>query len=387
MRTLVCFATAAAMLSGALALGVAAIRPTFVRFASLVPDNYRALAQEAVANQDVAQAERIVRRRIEQEYYDFDARYLHARILQQSGQFGKSISVLSEIFPKAAAARGREVGASGYDEGLTYKLLAESYWNAGFFITAGEMFRAATDAGAANCIPDVVLPDSSSAKDKDLAAFARGAAWLKSGNRKGFEKEQSHLAALTSSQRAISLRSALCFRADRTSGDCISELKAALSSFPNDPMLAVQRHAVRGSAFGKSALQDLSSATAGLRILPLDRFRLPPGGALTSDTISLSRNGSMSGQFDTGVFRVTNLLLVLSGSEAMGMWPAMTILSDGTELGRAYADTRLPQPLMLPIWPNGAPKSLNLEIRYDNDASDPVSKEDRNVFIHFAALY
>lgn len=165
-------------------------------------------------------------------------------------------------------------------------------------------------------------------------------------------------------------------------GDHVSsaEMARAAVDAGAPPLKEIQRSAVGTSV---PLMADLSD----IRPMDLQAFTLPAGARATTEVLHLGRNGEAVGHFNTGVYKVTTLVVRATGSPALGMYPILVLRSGERELARLYLDGLQPRNYELRLWPDGAPKTLPLTISFQNDAFDPVTKSDRNVTVELLALY
>ena len=69
------------------------------------------------------------------------------------------------------------------------------------------------------------------------------------------------------------------------------------------------------------------------------------------------------------------------------MFPIVLIKNGDKELARLYLDSPEPHLYDLELWPEGAPKQLDLRFEFINDVWDPYTKADRNVILSDIVLH
>lgn len=361
-------------------------------FARLLPDNYRQIAAEAMARGDFSRARMVAEKRLERSYYDIAAHYVQAEAMARQGQFAEAADVMKLVLKKIPAARARNLPALGFDEPKTLGLLAEYLWAAGRFTEAGEIARAAIDSGSAmqaREISDAVtrMPQS----PEEAEAVARLA--IKLNRRKEFDRAMSVVASSrrpqASASRALLEASFLeCNDRDLTTAEEL--LRAAVARLPADPAPRLALAAFlerRGATTEPAALRREARLTTGTRYVPPSMFSMAPGVTITSDVLLMSRNAELTARLSTGVFRVTDLLFTGRGSSALGVYPLMAVKAGETELVRLYLDGLQPVVGVWRLWPDGAPKMLDLKLEFLNDAYDPFTRSDRNIALSDLILY
>jgi tetratricopeptide (TPR) repeat protein len=354
-------------------------------YSRLQPDNYRFIALQEMRAGDFAAAAAICRRRIASNSYDFEAHYLLAEAQARGGDPDGSAATAREILRKVPAALGKKTGATGYDEARTYQMLASSLWKAGKWREAVDMARAAMDCGTAFTIRETSQTLAASPPASPEAALASADFALKMRDRESFERALA--AAETTSgtaTQAVVLRARWLEEAEGAPLAAETLLRAAASLAPLQPepkaalRNLLERHRWTDPPGSTVARADL---TTGVRSVALDSVKLPQGASVSGGALSMGRNGAISTRVNTGVFKVTNLLLNASGTDALGLSPVLVIRAGDRELTRLYLDSRTMRTYDLPLWPEGAPKTLDLTLEFVNDAYDPVTRADRNVRI------
>lgn len=354
-----------------------------------MPENYRYLVREYLAQKQYPEAELLVRKRLAQEYYDFEATYLLAEIQATSGKPRDAVMTMVDALQKGAAIRGREVRAAGYDESATYRLLGTYLWQAGDYLSGGEMLRVALDAGATRETIRTILPLENSDSLEGILSTAKIS--MKLDDNSAVEQHLQRLAIFKTPDAQvaeIAIRAALMDKAGNTTA-ALRSLATAAERMSSPPLIlaALANTMLRLEGPESTALMDSAAPQVQLAALDLTRFALPQGARLTSTALQLSRTGTVAARFDTGVFRTTSLLVRVRGTEALGMSPILVLRSGESELARLYLDGLQPAAYDLLLWPQGAPKSLALSLAFENDASDLVTKADRNIDILELSLH
>lgn len=380
----VIFVLLAALFAGAVIL----IQPMFVGFSRLVPGSYLLQAQDLLAEGKTEAARALLKKQLQRQDYDFDARFLLAETYGRDAHWDQAVQEVLTILNKARSARNRPVLSSGFDEGTAYFLLGHYLWKSGNYISAGEAFRAAIDAGRSGQV-EYPWADQAAALDTPSAAAAVATLALKMNDRPLFDRALESLVEQGSEDaRARGAALKAQWLADRNNG--YEGAQAALMSVDNhEDHLYLQ-----STSQSLCARFSLTKEPCSLSLDPsppgkvnFANFSQDTGTELTTDSLLLSRNSSVSARIDTGVYRVHNLLVRASGTSALGMAPLLVIRSGEEELARLYLDGPQPRDYDLELWPDGAPKSLPLTFAFINDAYDPGSGADRNVTIHDVVLY
>jgi tetratricopeptide (TPR) repeat protein len=368
-----------------------AIERIAYQFSQLLPENYRYTAWQAARDGEYGRAEVILQRRITRFAYDFEAHYQLAEVMARQRNFAGAADVMRTVLAKVPAARSNRVMSVGYDEPRTLYLLARYLWGAGNFRDAAEMACAALDAGHPMMNDEVktrleVDPDSSG----EALAIARVALKLKQDEPYG--KALAVLESKPDSRAQACVMTAKWLESvqkNRVGADTV--LRAALSVSPDKPLLLLELANLLGRSGGSHGEQESLLARArggtGTRGIGPGLFELPVGAAATTSTVSLGQSGIAKARVNTGAYRVTNLSVNLRGSRAMGLFPIVIVRAGGREMARLYPDGLQPMQYDLALWPDGAPKSLDLEFEFANDAYDPFTKADRNVSISNVLLH
>ncbi len=390
-RTLILRACIFSALAAGFAAGCFAIPRISYHFARLQPENYRYVAQRALAAGDFKAAEEICRRRIAQEFYDFEAHYLLAEALSRAGRADQASAVMKDVIARLPGARTKGQIATGYDEARTFQLLSVSLWQSGRYAEAAEMGRAALDTGTA-----FTTAETTGALTRAPAGPAAAAATARFAFRTAdaglFSRCLGVLRARGGRDAATAalLQAQWCDLRDRRPLSAETLLRAAISTDPSFPPL----RAALANVLHRAGWKDASLATAtdlgqttGVRQVSLGAFQFPIGAVVTAEGLRISRTGAAAARVNTGVFRVNSLLVNAAGTQALGLYPIIIIRNGTAELTRLYLDSETPQVFDLHLWPEGAPKNLDLRIEFINDAYDPVTGADRNVTISDIALY
>ena len=348
------------LLAGGFTAAAVAIPRITYHFARLQPDNYRFIALQALRAGDYAHAATICRSRLESNTYDFEAHYLLAEALARGGDPAQAAATAKEVLRKVPAAMGKKGGATGYDEARTYQVLASSLWQGGRWEEAGEMGRAALDCGTAFTSSETSRTiDSSTVASPDAApASARFA--MKADDRGAFERALAIGEGTTDTAVGTAvLRARWLDEKDNAPLAAETLLRGIISTNPlrPEPRVALRdllgRH---GWAEPTTSTASRADLTTGVRSVPLDSFQRPEGATLSGGVLDIGRNGTVSARIGTGVFKVTNLLLNASGTEALGLYPVLVVREGERELARLYLDSQSPRPYDLRLWPDGAPR-------------------------------
>ncbi|MBX7245624.1 MAG: hypothetical protein K1X53_08990 [Candidatus Sumerlaeaceae bacterium] len=377
--------------------GVACVQPVLFHFSQLLPDNYRFIATEAMRAGNPARAEAIANRRIAKTYYDFEAHYVLAEALAGQKKYDEAVEVLKLVLRKLPAARSKKEQVLGYDEARTYSLLAKYLWSGHRYFEAGEMARAAIDCGtpvtaretaAAFGVAGASL--KSGANPDESLALARVGLKLKA--KAEFNGALAALDGQTSASRAEgAILSGLwteLYDADTTAAE--NKYRQAAASYVDEPAVKLalanflQRHHCDEEA---TSLTGEIAKLPGTRPIGPGLFVLPTGGSAGTTFTMLRQNGTARADFNTGVYKVTRLLMNARGKSALGVFPILVVSSGGKEVTRLYLDSPQPHLYNLNIWPEGAPKMLDLRFEFINDVYDPYSKADRNVELSDMFLY
>lgn len=371
--------------------GVAfAIPDVLIRFARVLPENYAQNAAELMRKGDYAAAQRVCERRIEQFSYDFSAHYLLAEALARQKNYNDAAHTIKTIGAKLPAARANRGATLGYDEPRTYQLLAQYLWADGKFQEAGEMARAAWDAGA----PVLeIFQGEAHLQDLKTKAAAAGTMGIKIRDDQLFARATSALKDLGTTEAKVS--AALLYaewsqHADGVGTSTEQMLQDAINFAPGmqGARLALAYYFEReGVADAATSLTQEVHASIGSRVLNAQDFKTGAGASATTRTLSMGRNGKAEIQLNTGVYRMTNLLFGAAGSNALALYPVVIIRSGAQELTRIYVDSKTPRVYDLPLWPKGVPKNLRLTFEFSNDEYDPFTRADRNVLFSDIMLY
>lgn len=391
MRRLVIRFLAFAVLFSLLVVLGSSIEKLTLAFGRSQPENYAALAREALAKGRLEDAKKIVEKRLSKRFYDFDALYLLAEIQARGGDDSAAANTIREVFLRFPGARSNPVEATGYDEPKTYYLFANYLWRAKRFVDAAEMARAAIDAGypmaretARTYVQEASLaPDEAEAvaslafKLRQPQAFLRAVEVLRRDPERAYRAE---------------VWQALWMEAiDRNLVGAELHLRAATTQWPEEPTLWLalgnlhRRHSTPTS--GDDVWRRRALETTGAKVLGPGLFKLSAGGASRPGAIAMGRNGTARARVATGAYRVTRLIVNASGTWAIGMYPVIVVRVNEKELTRLYLDGPHPHLFDLRLWPQGAPKDISLEFEFVNDAYEPQSKADRNVIIEDVVLF
>jgi len=372
--------------------GVVAVPRVSRDFARLLPDNYRQIAAEAMARGDFTRAQLVAERRLARAYYDMEAHYVQAEAMARQGRHAEAAEVMKLVLRKIPAARARNLPASGFDESKTLERLARYLWAAGRFTEAGEIARAAIDSGTA-----VLAREASTAVDRvpqtpeEAEAVARLA--IKLNRRQAFDRALSVVASSRRPQAAATcalLEASFLERNDRSLTAAEHLLRETVARLPADPAPRLALAAFlerRGATTEPAALRADARLTTGVRYLPPSMFSPAPGVTISSETLLISRNAVLTARVSTGVFRVTDLLFTARASSALGVYPLMAVKAGETEIVRLYLDGLQPLVGAWHLWPDGAPKMLDLKLEFLNDAYDPFTRSDRNITLSDIILY
>ncbi len=376
------------LIMGLFALSTLLIPRIAFHFTRLLPDNYSFTARRAIDAGDFATAERITRKRLEKEFYDFSALYLLAEAQDRDGRAAEAAETIKDILIRVPGALSRKESKTGYDESQTFCRLAIYLWHARAFGEACEMARAALDIGTASGIADVKNEIWSQNYGAPKAAVAAARLALRAADFGQFKRALTTASALPIDVTILS--ASWIEQRERDPLSAETQLRAALSSAPANPALRLAlrslllRHKWNDPDLEAALrLEDAENA----RVLPLASFSLPTGAELTSTALILSRTSTAVAHTNTGVFPVHSLLMVASGSKAMGLYPILIVRSGETEVSRFYLDATKPTLFMAEPWPDAAPKSLDLRLNFSNDGFDPASKADRNMSVYDLAFH
>jgi len=373
-----------------LILGLSLERVTLA-FGRLQPENYAAVARQAMRQGDLDAAERIVEKRLSKHFYDFDALYLYAEIKAHKREFTTASEIIREVFRRVPGAKANDVAAYGYDEAKTYFLLAKYLWRAGACEEAAEMMCAALDAGYSLAQEEAnSYMDEAALTSVQAAGVARVAAKIK--NSPAFLRAIDILLRTHSMRRRGEILLAQWMETvDKNLFGAQMRLRALLSTSPGDPAVNLALANVYSRAFRKESAgarwQSLARETTGAKVVGAGLFRLSKGNYVDSRGIVMGRNGTASARIFTGAYRVTRLVMNVTGTWAIGMYPVLVVRVDDKEICRLYVDGLQPHLFDLSLWPQGAPKDLSLELEFINDAFEPLSGVDRNVIVHDVILY
>lgn len=379
------------VLAAAVLIGASLVPAGLVRFSRLLPENYRFIAAEAIRRGDYPAAIAITQRRIRQFSYDFEAHFVLADALARSGKPLDAAALMKEIFRKVPAVRSKNVLAIGYDQGRTYSNLADYLWQAGKYFESGEMLRAALDSGASLSQEEAELRFSSADLPPEARiAIARIA--LKMNDEKLFTEA---VAAELSGPEEISipmnvLKSEWLETRKRSPSSAEEVLSETIAMHP-DSTLANEALAAfyqrQGRQTRADELRASVAATTGSRAIGPGLFELPVGASVTTGSLVLGRNGTAAADVNTGVYRVTSLLIDANGSSALGLYPVVIARANGEELTRYYLDSSQPWVIDFAPWPKGAPKTVKLEFEFINDVYDPLTRADRNATFYQVLLH
>lgn len=378
-------------LAGAFFVSVFSLPTVFFHFTRVLPDNYRYLADQALRHDHFASAEALARRRINQFCYDFDAHYLLGEALAREGKPAEAVQVMKQVLAKVPATRGRKVNAVGYDEARTLFQLSNYLWQDKRYFEAGEMARAALDAGTPILAQETFERMGKLPQDPQ-AALAAARVALKMGHKELFDKAQQKLAGSDSSSRAQAtlLQAAWYEQVDHQSTAALRLLSSAAEQAPRELQLQAGLRDLLERVRAHDKAQKLTSlleSTTGTRLVAPGLFELPSGDSATTECLELGRNGMASAQINTGVFKQTSILFHARGSRALGLYPMVAVKSADKELCWLYLDAPRGKVYNLQLWPAGAPKSLDLRFDFMNDAYDPVTKADRNASLSHIMLH
>jgi Tfp pilus assembly protein PilF len=362
-----------------------------IAFGRSQPENYAALAREAMRKGNNEAAQAIVEKRLSKYFYDFDALYLLAEIQAAKGNVDAAADTIRQVFQRLPGARANQVQSFGVDEPKSYYLLGLYLWQAKHYDEAAEMLRAAIDAGypvareqLADYVPETkIAPAQAKAvaqmalKLRELKAFLAAVKMLLSD-------KKTHVAGELLYAEWMEL-------VDRNVVGADLRLRAALSSSYPDPALALALanlcSRVYRSADAGTTFRQLAHQTTGTKVLGPGLFKLTAGETVDRRGIVLGRNGKAIAEISTGAYKVTRLILNAEGSWALGMYPVLIVRLDGKDATWLYLDGLQPHLFDLPLWPAGAPKDVTIEFDFINDAFEPLSKADRNVTIRDILLF
>jgi hypothetical protein len=297
---------------------------------------------------------------------------------------------MKQVMAKVPAARGKKE-AVGYDEAQTLALLARFLWESGDYFESAEMSRAAIDTGTSATVREILARVSAMPKN-DEAGAAAARIGLRLANERLFRRALDAIDSRTTRGRTLTAAlqadwSEQIGKDPAAARQCLEEaIRHGLDSpfllLSLSNLLARSGHHERSHLLSSQIMQTTGSRSVGPGL-----FAMPPGGSITTNSLRLGQNGTASARFNTGVFRVNNMLFNAIGSRALSLFPIVIIRSGKQELARLYVDGLQPHPYDLPLWPNGAPKSLDLGFEFINDLWDPYSKADRNVTVSGILLY
>jgi hypothetical protein len=362
-----------------------------IRFGRLQPENYAALAREALNRNDADEALRYVERRLQTSYYDFNALYLLAEVYAKKGDFERAAQTIVEVFARVPGARANKVPAMGFDEPKTYFLLASYLWRGKHYDQAAEMLRAALDAGypvatetMAEYTPTASLPLAQAAAVARIAIKTRNAPAFLSATDALLREKKTYV-------RGEILRAEWTEKIDRNPVGAEMLLRGTASLFPGDPSVPLAltnlySRTVRRWPFD-NALRRQVSETTGVKVIGAGLFKLSPGLRAEPVGLAMGRNGKATAEVSTGAFKVTRLIVNAMGTWALGLYPVVVVRVDNREVARLYLDEPEPHLYDLELWPEGAPKDMTLEFEFVNDAYEPLSRADRNAVIHDVVLY
>ncbi len=362
-----------------------------IAFGRSQPENYVALAREALRKQDYQAAQKIVESRLAKRFYDFDALYLLAEIYGAKGDYEKAADTIREVFLRLPGARANQVQSFGFDEPKSYYLFSQYLWAAKRYDEAGELLRAALDAGyplrreqLAEYVPakNISLPQARAVarlalKLREPGSFLQAVGLLLNNKKTCVPGELYYAQWMELIDK------------NRVGADM--RLRAALSVNPRDPAIALalanlQARAARSSA-AEAYFRKMAYDTTGTKVIGPGLFKLNEGKYVEKRGLVLGRNGKVSAEISTGAYKVTRLLLNAEGTWALGMYPVVIVRVDGKDVAWLYLDGLQPHLFDLELWPSGAPKDLTLEFEFINDAYEPSSKADRNVVLRDILLY
>lgn len=379
------------VLAAAVFFGASMIPTGLSRFSRLLSENYRFIADEAIRRGDYPTAIAIAQRRIRQFSYDFEAHYVLADALVRSGKPLEAAAVMKEILRKVPAVRSKNVLATGYDQGRTYANLAEYLWEGAKYFEAGEMLRAALDSGISLTPEDAdrrFNPSNGPAEARIAAARIAN----KMNDEELFtELVNSELSGPAEVAIPMTvLKSEWLELRQRSIGAAESVLSATLALNPDSPLAGEALAAFyqrRGHQARADELRTSVAATTGSRAIGPGLFDLPVGATVTTGSLSIGRNGTATAEVNTGVYRVTSLLLDAKGTPALGMYPVVIVRANGEELTRLYLDGLQPHAVDFGAWIAGAPKTVRLELEFINDVYDPLTRADRNAIFYQVLLH
>lgn len=363
-----------------------------LRFSSLQVENYASIARRAIAAKDYRRAQQVLTRRIDKVFYDFDAHYLLAETYAAQGLYKEAAETIRTVLRKVPAARANPVRSLGYDEPKTYYLLARYLWLAGQYLEAGEIARAALDAGHPLVQGEMTTYLTGKVENLSAAvAIAKLAMKLKAP-----EAFAQALRVLRNGGEEAAANLLLAEWMDRVrkmpvGADVV--LRAARSMDPQNPSLVLAQVILLNKYGGDAATSESKALLASLRSSPgiqeigTGAFRVTEGQRITPSTLVLGRNGRATAKVVTSAFRPKRLTFVASGTWAIGLYPIVLVRCDGKEVQRLYLDNPDGRVYDLELWPQGAPKQIELEFEFTNDAFEPYTRADRNVQIKHLFLY
>jgi len=356
------------------------------------PENYAALAKEAIRQRDYDAALRQVERRLAKRFYDFDALYLKAEILALKGNYAEAAATIRDVLLRVPGARANQVQAIGFDEPKTYYLFALYSWKAGQYEQAAELLRAALDAGYPVGGESLAEYMPEAAKDPEQALAVAHIA-LRTRQPKAFLRAVDQLHR----ERRYWLRGELALAEwmetiDKNKVGAAMRLRAALSLYPKDPAanLALANFQARNAPRSSQEVQrwrQRAHETTGVKVIGPGLFTFTSGNYADKRGLIMGRNGKATASISTGAFKVTRLIINARGTWALGMYPILVVRVDDRDVAWLYLDGLQPHLFDLELWPNGAPKDLKIEFEFINDAYEPTSKADRNVVIEDILLY
>lgn len=378
------------LFAGGMLVMTMAIPPASRHFASLLPENYQYIARRAMSKGNTAEALAIADKRLSTAYYDFQAHFVKADALEAAGRHAEAAAEMKLVIRKLPAARAKGQPLAGFDEPRTLSRMAVMLWNAGEHFEAAEMARAALDAGSPYGDFAFLIDEAGKSASGHVRMAAASIA-LKQRDREAFSRLMAGPTAVEPEEAArwAVLRAAWLETAEGDTTAAMATLASAWRAIPGDTLVGLAyAGALERDGHGTSASEVLASASAAgrSRVIPFNDFSLPEGASLSGGVLSMPRNGAAEGSVTPGVFRATVLALRARGTQALGGYPILAISDDTGELARLYLDGPQPAAYLLPLWPEGAPKSMKLKFEFLNDLYEPVTKADRNVTVLDALL-
>lgn len=372
-------------------IGVFLVQPLLSAVILRMPENYEYLARSFVFRGDYHRAIQACQREITGKIYNFHAHYLLAEILHRAGRGAEALELLWDLPERYRAVLARNVPSRGWDEAYLHLLLSKVLWDLGRPEESLDQLQVAWD----HHDPKVdiqcgeFVSTMSSATTGSLAA-----AW--SYVARALLEPKFSLERVPAQMIANDLKAPPNFytrlaqiAANRNQLPTAQRLDSQETLHHPQELPSLLAHGIFPEWRSWPGPNEFMKMYVGLERLTIGRFDFD---RQTNAEVCLAE------WYWAHLFRTTvvtgkavlsrksrGICIVARGTVCDNVWPILSIRVNGKTIGQRYLCTPFYQVYTLPLQLEAGSHSIG--VGFENDASNPITKRDRNLEIREIRFY